>query len=215
MIRVALSVEGQTENEFCKKVLTPFFRSHGIEMTPIIVATSKDKCGRKHKGGCINIDRIKSEIEKLLFSYEYVTTLYDFYGFNNRPTDNVDELEQVMSQLFNNRKFIPYIQKYEFETLLFSKPEYFIQLFGNDKVTKAMQKIIDTYSDIELINDSPQTAPHKRLEELFELENEKYDKVYHGEGIAYDIGLQEIRVNAKRLNNWIEKILDLNSNSLK
>lgn len=209
MIRVALSVEGQTENEFCKKVLIPFFRNNGVEMTPIIVATSKDKCGRKHKGGCINIDRIRSEIEKLLSSYDYVTTLYDFYGFNSRPTTNVDELEKMMFELFKNKKFIPYIQKYEFETLLFSKPEYFTEYFGNDNVSSKMQMIIDTYIDIEQINDSPQTAPHKRLEVLFELENERYDKVFHGEGIAYDIGLETIRINAKRFDEWIEKIVRL------
>lgn len=209
MIRVALSVEGQTENEFCKKVLLPFFRTYSIEMTPIIVATSKDKCGRKHKGGCINIDRIKSEIQKLLHSYDYVTTFYDFYGFSNRPTDNIDELEQIMFELFNDIKFMPYIQKYEFETLLFSKPEYFIEFFGNDKTSKSMQGMIDEVLDIELINDSPQTAPHKRLEELFELQNESYDKVFYGEGIAGDIGIETIRANAKRFNGWVEKIINL------
>ena len=209
MIRIAISVEGHTENEFCKKVLTPFFRTHNIEMTPIIISTSKDKCGRKHKGGCINIDRIKSEIEKLLSSYDYVTTLYDFYGFSDRPTNDVNELEKIIYDFFSNRKFIPYIQKYEFETLLFSKPEYFEEYFGNDKVSKAMKKMIDEKIDIELINDAPHTAPHKRLEQLFEIENEKYDKVFHGEGIAFDIGINDIRKNAKRFNNWVEKLLNL------
>ena len=211
MIRVALSVEGQTESEFCKKVLTPFFRNYNIEMTPIIVATSKDKCGRKYKGGCINMNRIKSEITKLLPSYDYVTTLYDFYGFNNRPADDIDALEEVIYNIFNNTKLIPYIQKYEFETLLFSKPKYFTEYFGSDKVTKAMQCIVEDYQDIELINDSPQTAPSKRIEKLFQMENEQYDKVFHGEGIAYDIGIDEIRANAKRFNNWIEKIIGLNN----
>lgn len=209
MIRIALSVEGQTENEFCKKVLTPFFRNHNIEITPIIVATSKDKCGRKHKGGCINIDRIKSEIQKLLPSYDYVTTLYDFYGFSNRPTNDIDKLEYEMYKLFNSQKFIPYIQKYEFETLIFSKPEYFIEYFGTDKVTKAMQKMIDEVVDIELINDSQETAPHKRLEKLFKLEHDKYDKVFHGEGIAYDIGIEKIRSKAQRFDSWITKIINL------
>lgn len=213
MIRIAISVEGQTENEFCKKVLTPFFRTHNIEMTPIIIATSKDKCGRKHKGGCVNIDRIKSEIEKLLPNYDYVTTFYDFYGFSNRPTDNIDELERIIFELFSNRKFMPYIQKYEFETLLFSKPEYFEEYFGNDKISKAMKIMIDEKIDIELINDSPHTAPHKRFEELFETENEKYDKVFHGEGIAFDIGLTHIREKAERFNQWIEKIISLKTNS--
>lgn len=208
MIRIAISVEGQTENEFCKKVLTPYFRSHNIEISPIIVATSKDKCGRKHKGGCININRIKNEIEKLLPNYDYVTTFYDFYGFSDRPSVDVDELEALIFRLFNDRKVIPYIQKYEFETLLFSKPEYFTEYFGNDKVTIKMQEMIDEKIDIELINDSPHTAPHKRLEELFRLEDEQYDKVFHGEGIAYDIGLNQIRENAKRFNKWIDTILD-------
>jgi len=212
MIRIALSVEGQTESEFCKKVLTPFFRKYRIEMTPIIVATSKDKCGRKHKGGCINVDRVKGEIQKLLPSYDYVTTFYDFYGFSNRPSDDIDELEKIIYEQFNNVKLIPYIQKYEFETLLFSKPEYFTDYFDNDKVTKAIQLIIDTYVDIELINDSVETAPHKRLEALFTLEGEQYNKVFHGEGIAYDIGLEKIMLNAKRFNNWIEKILGLQNN---
>ena len=209
MIRIAISVEGQTENEFCKKVLAPFFRTQSIEITPIIVTTSKDKCGRKHKGGCINLNRIKSEVEKLLPSYDYVTTLYDFYGFNDRPSEDVDELEMIVSEMFNDRKFIPYIQKYEFETLLFSKPEYFTEYFGNDKVSREMQKIVDTYEHIELINDSPETAPHKRMENLFQLSGDSYDKVFHGEGIAHDIGLGVIREKAIRFNIWIEKIIRL------
>ncbi|DAB33877.1 MAG TPA: hypothetical protein CFH82_08130 [Sulfurospirillum sp. UBA12182] len=209
MIRIALSIEGQTEDEFCKKVLTPFFRYYDIEMIPVIVSTSKDKCGRKHKGGCINVNRIKSEIQKLLSNHDYVTTLYDFYGFSDRPTDDIDELEKILYELFNDRKFIPYIQKYEFETLLFSKPEYFTEYFGDDNVEKEMRKMIDVVADIEKINDSPETAPHKRLESLFELMNEKYDKVFHGEGIAGDIGLAAMREESIRFNGWIEKILKL------
>ena len=150
------------------------------------------------------------EIEKLLPNYDYITTFYDFYGFSNRPTDNIDELERIIFELFSDRKFIPYIQKYEFETLLFSKPEYFEEYFGNDKIAKEIKKIVDTYNDIELINDSPQTAPHKRFEKLFEIEDQKYDKVFHGEGIAYDIGLSKIRSSAKRFNNWIEKLSKIN-----
>jgi len=209
LIRIALSVEGQTENEFCRKVLTPFFRNNDIEMTPIIVTTSKDACGRKYKGGCINIDRIRNEIQKLLSSFDYVSTFYDFYSFNNRPTDNVDELEKIIFELFNNRKLIPYIQKYEFETLLFSKPDYFRGYFGDDTVATKMEEIIANFSDIESINNSPETAPSKRMESLFELKKERYDKVAHGEGIAYDIGLTEMRAKAKRFDAWVKKILIL------
>ena len=39
MIRVAISVEGQTEDEFCKQILTPYFLAKGIQLIPIIVTT--------------------------------------------------------------------------------------------------------------------------------------------------------------------------------
>ena len=145
MIRVAISVEGQTEMEFCKKVLTPFFRSYKIEMIPIVVATSRDKCGAKHKGGCINMDRIKSEIERLLHNFDHITTFYDFYGFQDRPTDDVDGLEQKIFELFNSKKLTPYVQQYEFETLLFSKPEYYEEYFGDSRVTEKMKQIITIF----------------------------------------------------------------------
>lgn len=210
MIRVAISVEGPTEMEFCKKVLTPFFRTHNIEMIPVTICTSKDKCGRKHKGGNVNVARIENEVSKLLPSHDYVTTFYDFYGFAKRPTDDIDELEKVLFELFDNIKFIPYIQQYEFETLMFSNPEYFQDYFGDEKITIEMKKMIENaQNDIEKINDSPQTAPSKRMEALFKEIGEYYDKVFYGEGIASDIGLDIIRKRAKRFNKWVEKIIAL------
>jgi hypothetical protein len=210
MTRIAISVEGPTEMEFCKKVLTPFFRNHNIEMIPVTICTSKDKCGRKHKGGNVTVPRIKSEVSKLLPSHDYVTTFYDFYGFAKRPTDNIEELEKILFELFSNTKFIPYIQKYEFETFMFSDPEYFHECFGEEKITVKMKQMIKkSQDDIESINDSPHTAPSKRIEALFEDIGEYYDKVFYGEGIASDIGLDSIRKRAKRFNSWIEKIIIL------
>ena len=44
---------------------------------------------------------------------------------------------------------------------------------------------------------------------LFEIKDEKYDKVFHGEGIAYDLGINVMREKASRFNVWIEKIIAL------
>ncbi len=210
MIRIAISIEGQTENEFVKKVLAPYLVNYNIFITPIIITTSKDRCGRKHKGGCVNIDRVKNEIKKLLPNYDYVTTFYNFYGFVDRPTDDVDELERIIFELFNDNKFIPYIQQYEFETLLFSKPEYYEEYFGDSHVTERMKQVIKEFNgDIEMINDSPQTAPSKRIEQLFDEISKSYDKVFHGEGIVGDIGIEHIINRANRFKKWIEKIKSL------
>jgi len=210
MIRIAISVEGQTEEAFVKSLLVPYFRQCGIEMIPVIVTTSKDRCGTKHKGGCITLERVKNEIEKLLHSFDYVTTFYDFYGFQNRPTDSVDELEKRIYNLFDNRKVISYVQQYEFETLLFCDPGYYQEYFGESTISDEMKKILAIFQDdVEKINDSPQTAPSKRIEALFEKIGERYDKVFYGEAIASDIGLEVIRKKARRFNAWIEKIKSL------
>jgi hypothetical protein len=71
------------------------------------------------------------------------------------------------------------------------------------------QIIVEFQDDIEKINDSPQTAPSKRLEKLFNEVGEFYDKVFHGEGIAADIGLESLREKANRFNEWVEKIIKL------
>lgn len=58
--------------------------------------------------------------------------------------------------------------------------------------------MVDEVLDVELISGSFETVPHKRFEFLFGLENKKYDKAFHGEGVAYDIRLSQIRAKAKR-----------------
>jgi len=210
MIRVAISVEGPTERDFCKDVLTPYFLDYDIYLEPVTITTSKDRCGRKNSGGCVNIDRVKNEIQKLLPSYDYVTTLYDLYGFQGVESDiTVDELEKILYDMFNTDKFIPYIQKYEFETLLFSNPEYYKEIFDNQNISEDISKIVDEFQNIELINNSKQTAPSKRLIAIFDKYGEKYDKVFYGAAITQDIGIDTIREKAIRFDRWIKEIIDI------
>jgi hypothetical protein len=213
MIRVAISVEGQTEREFCQDVLVPYFINFNISISIIVITTSKDRCGKKHRGGSVNKDRIKNEVTKLLPSFDYVTTFYDFYGFKGIKDITVEELEKTLYEMISSDKFIPYIQKYEFETLLFSNYKYYAEYFENNIISDAMKSIIDQFTDIESINNSRKTAPSKRIIELFKLQDEKYDKVFYGAAITKDIGLTIIREKAKRFNMWIEKIENLKSDS--
>ena len=55
--------------------------------------TSKDRCSKKHKGGCISLDRIEKKIKRLLPSFDYATTFYDFYDFKSRNTGSIEESE--------------------------------------------------------------------------------------------------------------------------
>ena len=59
--RLYIVVEGQTEEEFIKDLLAPYLQCEGIYVYPVIIHTSKG-----HKGGFVNYDHLKNDINKLL-----------------------------------------------------------------------------------------------------------------------------------------------------
>jgi hypothetical protein len=76
--------------------------------------------------GNISIDRVSRKLNSLVDNYDFVTTLYDFYGFGKRGLEN-DETKETLEKKIKEsiksnqqHKIIPYIQMYEFEALLFS-----------------------------------------------------------------------------------------------
>lgn len=210
MIRIGISVEGYTEDEFCKQVLHPYFSNYDIHIESIIVTTKRNQCGKKFKGGCVNLDRVKSELSKILPSFDYVTTFYDLYGFDIEETITADALEEKIKNLFpENHKLIPYIQKYEFETLLFSEPAYYEEYFNNCKAKVDIEHIITSCGSVESINNSVETAPSKRICKFFDKYDEQYEKVFHGPSIIHDIGLDKIMSQCPRFKNWINTILKL------
>lgn len=196
MIRLALSVEGATELEFCKKILKPLLWTNNIEMTPISM------------NGGISLRTVNSEIKKIITNFQYVSTMYDFYGFKGNYSSLID-LESDLKDKIDSPKFIPYIQQYEFETLLFSKPSYYKGLLGYQAENEMNKIIKNFYGKIEGINDSPQTSPSKRIEQIFTNSKEQYNKVFYGYSIAEDIGLDVIRNECPRFDKWINKLMAL------
>ena len=90
MIRLAISVEGQTEEEFVKEVLADHLRDLGVEPQPI-------KAGGR--GGNVSVERLASEMAKLYWSFDFVTSLVDFYGFLRRKaSETVDQLETRINE---------------------------------------------------------------------------------------------------------------------
>jgi hypothetical protein len=200
MVRVGISVEGPTEERFVKMVLDPYLGSKGISMTPISM------------GGDVNIDRAKSELKKIANSFDYVTTLYDYYGFKKKlDGENKEALETRMTNSMHGAvkiKFIPYIQMYEFEGILFSCPESMERGLNSPGVKDWAQAILDEFNgNPETVNNSVQTAPSKRLEK-----ETVYRKTTHGPNIAEAIGIEKIREMCSGFNSWISKIEALNQN---
>ena len=100
------------------------------------------------------------------------------------------------------RRFIPYVQMYEFEGLLFSSPEAIGTVLHDQNVTDWAQGVLDQFNNNpEEINDAPQTAPSKRI-----IQKTNYRKTTHGPNIAKEIGLPTMREMCLGFSEWLTKI---------
>ena len=211
-VRLAISVEGPTEREFCKELLAPHLQTFGIFVESKIVVTKRNIAGTHSKGGSISFQRVIREIRPLLHSFDYITTLYDFYGFRDRVAgETVEVLNQRLAiALGNPLNFIPNIQQYEFEALLFAAPDTVGRYMNCSPVAQAMHQILNECGEPEQINDSPTSAPSKRIENIFnEFLHIKYIKPFHGPLLMLEIGLTNIRTVCHRFNEWLIRLESL------
>ena len=74
-VRLALSVEGHTEKEFCREILRPHLLGFDVLVEPKIVVTKRNLRGANATGGALSVDRFRNEVRRLLPSFDYVTTL--------------------------------------------------------------------------------------------------------------------------------------------
>ena len=201
MVRVGISVEGLTEERFVLAILTPYLAPKNIYVTPI------------NMRGNVNIDRVRSELKKMAKDFDYVTTLYDFYGFQKKEkNEDKESLEQKLLDGVHDsikRKLIPYVQMYEYEGLLFSCPDSIGEILQEPDAAKKANEILNQFNNNpESINDSPETAPSKRL-----TKQTAYRKTTHGPDIAKAIGIQKIRSKCQGFDQWVSKLEELKESS--
>lgn len=177
MKRLAIVVEGQTELNFVNQLLQPHLSN--LHITPINL-----------RGG-ITVNKIQRDVKNLIRQFDFVTTLVDFYGFHRRGQKSIDDLQTEIKNGFGNT-FIPYIQKYEFEALIFSDLSVLNRRFGKQTVCK-----IHNPEDIN--HDKP---PSKIISD----QHNRYNKHLDGPKILKEIGLIKIRENCPRFNGWVSEL---------
>ncbi len=217
MKRVHVICEGQTEETFVNELLAP----HLLAFDVLPVASLVGKPG--HKGGNVTTIRMSRDICLRLLGdkHAWCTTFFDYYGlatdfvgkaaaerlagFAQKAQAVEDALRaQILAQTDDNeiRRFIPYIQMYEFEGMLFSDPERMAAgLFANE-VGADLVAIRRAFASPEEINDSPETAPSKRILGLVP----SYDKPLCGSLAAIEIGLPGIRNACLRFDAWVGRL---------
>jgi len=215
-VEIVAIVEGKTEEIFIKNILQPHLAHMNIFITPIIVS----KPGQK--GGDVKFARVKNDIERHLKQRPdtYLTLFVDFYGvksdwpgigdtegisgpknkaeFVNQAT--LDKVIEHFGEQNAERRFIPYIAMYEFEALLFSSPAILAQKLQIEE--SEIVSIIEECGEPENIDNSPVTAPSKRLESL----SHRFKKTTTGIAILKEIGLSAIREKCPIFDGWVTSL---------
>lgn len=222
-IRLNVTAEGQTEERFVKDTLSPYLGKYNVSTDVRCVLTSKDK-KKCYRGGLISYAKAKSDILMWLKednnSEARFTTMFDLYALPNdfpkfeeskkifNAYDRVVFLETAFAQDIKDHRFVPYIQLHEFESLILSKPEELeIEYFEHSKeITKLKQFVVEK-GNPELINDSPETAPSKRIIKL--IPEYECNKVSVGASIVGLIGIDFLKGACMHFNDWITKLENL------
>lgn len=223
MKRVCIVCEGQTEETFVRDVLAPGFYETGLYLFPEMIETSAG-----HKGGALKYDRVKRHLRNTLRqnSAPVVTTLFDLYrldsgfpGFEaSKGQPDLSRRLEVLKRALHAEvvaeagcrpdRFIPYIQPYEFEALLFSDVQTLTQVEPSwQAATDALMAARAAAESPEHINERPETKPAAHLER--ELSGPRYRKRMHGPMAAQKIGLAKIAAECAFFAAWLADLREL------
>jgi hypothetical protein len=113
-----------------------------------------------------------------------------------------DELAAGMGGAFNPSRFVPFVVMHEFEGLLFSDCAAFSRGINRPELEGAFRSIRDQFDNPEEIDDSPVTAPSKRVQALVP----GYEKPLLGVLAILEIGLARIREECPHFREWLHQL---------
>lgn len=201
-MRLAIVVEGRTEERFVKDLLATHLARNGVITTPILIS------GR---GGDVTQGGVVADMVKYSWSHDAVTTMVDFYGFRDRPAGTAVAVEEAIDAevraqrgaSWDERRAFAYVQLHEFEALLFADVAAFESLAGvspNDLDT--LREMRAQFVGPEHINDGIESSPSKRIEGVLS----RYRKSTDGPSVAARIGLAGIRAECPRFDAWVARL---------
>lgn len=210
MIRLAIVVEGQTERTFTARILAPHLRNKRVFATPVLIGRARNIGSG---GGHVTIERLVKDIRELYYKYDYVTTLVDFFGFRDRQGLSIDDVgarlaEAVTKDMpdWDARRVIPYVQRHEFEGLLFSDVEAFSRPPGvTSDIIAQLRRVRVRVSSPEDINDGATTHPSKRLLDMVP----QYSKRADAQLLLQEMGLETVRHECPRFHTWMARLESL------
>jgi hypothetical protein len=224
MAGLYVHVEGPTEETTVNEVLRAHLSQHGFSYVASILIGDP----RKGRGGIVGWHTAKREILRHLkeSNDRYVTTMVDYYGLPHSggrawpgraaasilpfaqkalTVENamMDEIVAEMGgDAFYPNRFIPFVVMHEFEALLFSDCTAFSNAIERPDLEAPFQRIRNSFASPEEIDDSPQSAPSKRIMSLMP----EYEKPLFGTLAILEIGLDRIRDECLHFHHWLEAL---------
>lgn len=223
MTRLNIIVEGPTEETFVRDLLAPHLGQFQVFATARSAETGRRR-GHIFRGGLARYEKVKKDIGSWLKqdSGALVSTMFDYYALPKdfpSPTtargalpihEWVRQIEQALFEDVRDPRFIPYVQLHEFEALLFSDVETTSTVLGaTPQQAEQLRLIRSAFETPEHVNDSPETAPSKRLLQLFP----SYDKPVFGSLALGRIGLTTIRQTCPHFASWLGRLETLSARS--
>lgn len=210
--RLIFIVEGDCEQRFINEHLIKYlsYKFPGTSMHAQKITTNR----KKHvKGGNIDYPLFKNELQRTAAQGGVlITTFMDFfrlptdfpgYSLDARMIDHIeDAIRMDCRDVVIPEFFLPYIQKHEFETLLFANYSGFAGIVNE----KQQQKILDIvqdkkFSTPEDINGGQETAPSKRLLSIF-----NYRKVLDSALALKNVDIDTLRGRCPRFDLWVDRL---------
>jgi len=190
MSNILLLVDGATKKIFSDDLLSPLFKEISFLLLLLLVGCYHSF----HK----TIKEVNLKIESFNH-YDKVILIYDYYGLH--PTfkkgietswsleKSIEFIRDKFTKEINSNKFYFYIQVQEFEALLYSNINEIDNYFETNKLKEIGDILNKVKNNLELINDSTETVPSKRLDNLFS----NFGKTTDGIVILKNIGIDKIR----------------------
>lgn len=225
MSRLLIHVEGETEETFVNEVLGPYLYSRGYSRVSARLMGNARQ--RDRRGGIRPWVTVKEDIVTHLREdpQSLASCMVDYYALpqtaerawpgrqlagslpfpQKAPVIQEALLAEICSEMGNNfdpRRFLPYVMMHEFEALLFSDCELFARGIGRQDLAPRFQQIRNGFETPEEIDDSPATAPSKRVLALVP----GYEKPLMGALAVLEIGLDAIRAQCPHFRSWIERL---------
>jgi hypothetical protein len=212
-MKITVLCEGRAEYYFVKFVLDPYLPAD-VAAVPLPVS------GKAF--GNVPFDMVRFAAEDELTkgdgeAPDLVTTMVDLYELigwpslqaasGETPLDRVHRIEFEARTSFGDDRFVPYVQLFEYESLLLSDLEElknWLDPQGIDLLRDNLQVDLGDNWQPEDVNDGKETAPSKRI--IRYAPAYEFSKKAVGPDVAKAIGIPRLRGRCKHFDEWISEL---------